>query len=155
VEDPFWEVFNSRLRMNFSHIPREFGDMESEWTMFKDSFVEAADRCCGQKVIGACRGGNQRTWWWTPGVREAVKLKKEAFRAWLAQGSPEAPDRYLQSRRAADTCCRCNGLSNLCTAAERAVFASGSPRMSWKILRVRGKSGSACWVYCPRDLSPD
>jgi len=46
------------------------------------------------------RGGNPRTQWWTPGVREAVNLK-EAFRAWLAQGSPEAADRYRQTRRAA------------------------------------------------------
>jgi len=66
--------------------------MQSEWTMFKASIVEAADGSCGRKVIGACRCGNPRTRWWTPGVREAVKLK-EAFRAWLAQRSPEAADR--------------------------------------------------------------
>jgi len=70
--------------------------MQSKWTMFKASIVEVADRSCGQKVIGACRGGNQRNRWWTPGVREAVKLKKEAFRPWLAQGSPEAADMYRQ-----------------------------------------------------------
>jgi len=29
VEDPVREVFNSHLRMNFSHIPREVGDMQS------------------------------------------------------------------------------------------------------------------------------
>ena len=101
AEDPVREVFNSHLRKNFSHIPREAGDMESEWSMFKASIVDAAARSCGRKVIGACRGGNPRTRWWTPGVREAVKLKKEAFRAWLAQGSPEAADRYRQARRAA------------------------------------------------------
>jgi hypothetical protein len=101
VEDPVREVFNSHLRKDFSHIPREVGDMESEWIMFKASIVDAAARSCGQKVIGACRGGNPRTRWWTPGVREAVKLKKEAFRVWLAQGSPEAADRYRQARRAA------------------------------------------------------
>jgi len=37
------------------------------------------------------------------GVREAFKLKKNAFRAWLAQGSPEAADRYRQARRAIAT----------------------------------------------------
>jgi len=44
VEDPVWEVFNSHLRMNLSHFPREVGDMESEWTMFKDSMVDVVDR---------------------------------------------------------------------------------------------------------------
>jgi len=54
VEDPVWEVFNSHLRMNFSHIPREVGDMESEWIVFKASIVEAAERNWGRKIIGAC-----------------------------------------------------------------------------------------------------
>jgi len=52
-EDPVREVFNSHLRMNFSHIPREVGDMQSEWTTFKASIVAAADRSCGRKVIAA------------------------------------------------------------------------------------------------------
>jgi len=60
--------------------------MESEWIMFKASIVVADDRSCGRKFIGACCGGNPRTQWWTPWVREVVKLKKEAFLAWLAQG---------------------------------------------------------------------
>ncbi|TWW53254.1 hypothetical protein D4764_0018210 [Takifugu flavidus] len=57
-------------------MSRGGGDIESEWTVFRASIVEAADRCCGRKVVGACRGGNARTRWWTPAVRDAVKLKK-------------------------------------------------------------------------------
>ncbi|XP_054860769.1 uncharacterized protein LOC118470292 [Amphiprion ocellaris] len=71
--------------------------MESEWTMFKTSIAEAAVRNCGLKVTGACHGGNPKTRWWTPAVREAVRLKKEAFQAW----SPEAADRYQLAKRAA------------------------------------------------------
>jgi len=62
--------------------------------MFKASSVQAAARSCGQKAVGACRGDNLRTRWWTPAVKKANKLKKEAFRAWLAQGSPETEDGY-------------------------------------------------------------
>ncbi|KAI3353555.1 hypothetical protein L3Q82_020075 [Scortum barcoo] len=51
------EVFNSHLRKSFSQIPREAGDIESEWTMFSASIVDAAVRSCGRKVSGACRGG--------------------------------------------------------------------------------------------------
>ena len=58
--------------------------MESEWAMFRASIAEAAVRSCGQKAVGAYRGGNLRTRWWTPAVKEAIRLKKEAFRAWLA-----------------------------------------------------------------------
>ncbi|KAI3351882.1 hypothetical protein L3Q82_020711, partial [Scortum barcoo] len=53
------EVFNSHLRKSFSQIPREAGDIESEWTMSSSaSIVDAAVRSCGRKVSGACRGGN-------------------------------------------------------------------------------------------------
>ena len=69
--------------------------------MFRASIAEAADRCCGRKVVGVCRGGNTRTRWWTPAVRGAVKLKKESYRAFLACGTPEAADRYRQAKRSA------------------------------------------------------
>jgi len=94
VEAPVCEVFNSHLRKNFSCIPGEVGDKELKRAMFRASIVETAARSCGQKAVGACRGGNLRTRWWTPVV-------KEAFRAWLAQGSPETADGYLEARRAA------------------------------------------------------
>ncbi|TWW56347.1 hypothetical protein D4764_08G0003340 [Takifugu flavidus] len=71
--------------------------------MFRASIVEAADRCCGRKVVGACRGGNARTRWWTPAVRDAVRVKKESYWALLACATPEAADRYRQAKRSAAT----------------------------------------------------
>ncbi len=44
---------------------------------------------------------NIRTHWMRLTVKEAVKLKKEAFQAWLAQRSPESADSYQEARRAA------------------------------------------------------
>ena len=52
------EVFNSHLRESLDLIPREAGAIESEWTMFSTSIVDAAVRSCGRKVSSACRGGN-------------------------------------------------------------------------------------------------
>ncbi|KAK3558236.1 hypothetical protein QTP86_013969 [Hemibagrus guttatus] len=92
-------VFNSHLRESFNQILREVGDIESEWTMFSTSIVDAAIRSCGRKVSGAGRGGNPRTQWWTLEVRDAVKLKKESYRAWLAWGTPEAAEAYRQAKR--------------------------------------------------------
>ncbi|KAK3514741.1 hypothetical protein QTP70_029691 [Hemibagrus guttatus] len=91
-------VFNSHLRESFNQIPREVGDIESEWTMFSTSIVEAAIWSCGCKVSGAGCGGNPRTQWWTLEVRDAVKLKKESYRAWLARGTPEAAEAYWQAK---------------------------------------------------------
>ena len=69
--------------------------------MFRASILEAADRSCGRKVVGACCGGNPRTRWWTPAVREAVKLKKESCLAFLASGTTEAADGYRQAKQIA------------------------------------------------------
>ena len=101
VEAPVCEVFNSHLQRNFSCILGEVGDMESEWAMFRTSVVEVAAQSCGRKVIGACWCGNLRIRWWRPVVKEAIKLKKEAFQVWLAQGSPEAADGYRRAKRGA------------------------------------------------------
>ncbi|KAK3565231.1 hypothetical protein QTP86_001041 [Hemibagrus guttatus] len=75
-------VFNSHLRESFNQIPR-------------------AIRSCGRKVSGAGLGGNPRTQWWTLEVRDAVKLKKESYQAWLARGTPEAAEAYRQAKRTA------------------------------------------------------
>ncbi|KAK3525887.1 hypothetical protein QTP70_010943 [Hemibagrus guttatus] len=68
-------VFNSHLRESFNQIPKEVGDIESEWTMFSSSIVDAAIRSCGRK------------------------LKKESYQAWLARGTPEAAEVYRQAKR--------------------------------------------------------
>ncbi|KAK3546985.1 hypothetical protein QTP86_007435 [Hemibagrus guttatus] len=39
--------------------------------------------------------------WWTLEVRDAVKLKKESYRAWLARGTLEAAEAYRQAKRTA------------------------------------------------------
>ncbi|KAK3519760.1 hypothetical protein QTP70_003905 [Hemibagrus guttatus] len=67
--------------------------------MFSSSIVDAAIRSCGRKVSGAGRSGNPRTQWWTLEVRDAVKLKKESYRAWLARGNLEAAEAYRQAKR--------------------------------------------------------
>ncbi|TWW73510.1 hypothetical protein D4764_15G0009040 [Takifugu flavidus] len=77
AESPVRRSFNSHLRESFDHVPGEAGDIESEWTMFRASIVEASDRYCGRKV--------------------------ESYRALLACGTPEAADGYRQAKRSAAT----------------------------------------------------
>ncbi|KAK3572793.1 hypothetical protein QTP86_007398 [Hemibagrus guttatus] len=83
----------------FQPDPEGGWEIESEWTMFSSSIVDAAIRSCGRKVSGAGCGGNPRTQWWTLEVRDDIKLKKESYRAWLAQGTPEAAEAYRQAKR--------------------------------------------------------
>ncbi|KAK3572108.1 hypothetical protein QTP86_022187 [Hemibagrus guttatus] len=49
----------------------------------------------------APKGGEILTQWWTLEVRDAVKLKKESYRAWLGQETPEAAEAYRQAKRTA------------------------------------------------------
>ncbi|KAK3516227.1 hypothetical protein QTP70_006372 [Hemibagrus guttatus] len=45
LADPsVWRVFNSHLREIFNQIPREVGDIESEWTMFFSCIFKKGDR---------------------------------------------------------------------------------------------------------------
>ncbi|KAK3517546.1 hypothetical protein QTP70_012627 [Hemibagrus guttatus] len=84
-------VFNCHLRESFNQIPREVGDIESEWTMFSSSIVDTAIWSCGHKVSGAGRGSNPRTQWWTLEVRDAIKLKKESYGVGWPQGNSGRP----------------------------------------------------------------
>ncbi|XDV25050.1 hypothetical protein PO909_029047 [Leuciscus waleckii] len=42
AESPVREIYNSHLRRSFDRIPRESGDIESEWTMFSTSIVDTS-----------------------------------------------------------------------------------------------------------------
>ena len=41
-EAPVLGIFDSHLRLSFSGIPVEVGDIEPEWAVFKASIAEAA-----------------------------------------------------------------------------------------------------------------
>ncbi|KAK3523485.1 hypothetical protein QTP86_033979, partial [Hemibagrus guttatus] len=87
-------VFISHLRESFNQIPREVGDIESEWTMFSTSIADAAIRSCGRKVSGAGRGGNPRTQWWTLEAKRttAVVVSEAKIRVWEEFGEAVEKD---------------------------------------------------------------
>lgn len=67
-----YQVFSCHLWVNFQASQSVRGS-ESKWATFRAFIVEAAAGSYGQEVSGACCGGNLRTSWLTPGVREAVR----------------------------------------------------------------------------------
>jgi len=72
AEEPVRNDFNSHLCEKFSHVLKEVGDMESEWTLFKTYIVEAAMCSCDQRLVGAYHGGKNSLV--DPAVWEAVKV---------------------------------------------------------------------------------
>ncbi|TWW52999.1 R2DM Retrovirus-related Pol polyprotein from type II retrotransposable element, partial [Takifugu flavidus] len=79
---------------SFDHVPGEAGDIESEWAMFRASIAEAADRCCGRKVVGACRGGNTRTRWWTPAAADGYRRAKRSAATAVAEAKTRAWEEF-------------------------------------------------------------
>ena len=141
-EAPVQKISNSHLRRSFSGIPVEVGGIEPEWSMFKTSIAEAAAGSCGRMVLGASRGGNPRTPWWTPVVREAILLKKEAFRDMLSRRTPETVAVYQQTRRAATSAvkeAKQRVWEEFGEAMEKDFWSA--PRCFWKTVRHlrRGK----------------
>ncbi|KAI3375914.1 hypothetical protein L3Q82_003771 [Scortum barcoo] len=75
-------------------IPREAGDIESR----VDHVLPPLSTRQVQEVVDARSlvpvvAATSRTRWWTPEVRDAVRLKKESYRTMLACGTPDAVDR--------------------------------------------------------------
>ena len=127
----------------------EAGDIEPEWT-FKASVVEAAAVSCGHRILGASRGGSPQTPWWTPVVREAIRLKKESFRDMLSRGTPEAVLGYRRARRAAAAAvaeAKQRVWEEFGKAMEKDFRAA--PKHFWQTVRHlrRGKRGTIQAVY--------
>ncbi|KAK3530861.1 hypothetical protein QTP70_003636 [Hemibagrus guttatus] len=97
--------FNVNQYLSFDGVMKSLSDLkkqveqicEEEFNKIQPQAIQS----CGRKVSGAGHGGNPRTQWWTLEVRDAIKLKKESYQAWLAQGTPEADEAYRQAKQAA------------------------------------------------------
>lgn len=69
-------IFNSHLKQNVGHILTEAGDVESRWSVFPTSIIEAADQSCGCKVAFAYSGGNPQIW---GGVMSCHQAEKKSY----------------------------------------------------------------------------
>ncbi|KAI3369934.1 hypothetical protein L3Q82_024740 [Scortum barcoo] len=67
AESSVREVFNSHLRKSFSQIPREAGDIESKWTMFSASIVDAWQfEVVDARSLVPVVAATPETRWWIP-----------------------------------------------------------------------------------------
>ena len=75
---------------------REFGAVESEWGLFKDSVMECATDVCGKRIVGGgIRKGSE---WWNERVKRKVEEKKRAYIEWLQCGNSESYERYKEKK---------------------------------------------------------
>lgn len=83
AEDSVKMVFSSHLQQSFD-CALGVGDMESNQATFCTAIVKMAVQSFGYNVVGACCDSNMKPARWTTKVKDAIKLMKESYKAWLA-----------------------------------------------------------------------
>ena len=79
-------------------LPNKLNSAEKEWIDFKDIIQGTAEKMMGQKKPG----GQQKkaTAWWNEETRQATKLKKQLYKKWLKDPTPQNKEQYQSARDA-------------------------------------------------------
>ena len=85
----------------FRQLPDVSEDIEKEWLQFRSAIISAAESC-GRKRLRVAGDSEKRTPWWNQESKEAIRAKKDAFKAWLQDRSlSDLQSRYTEARKAA------------------------------------------------------
>ena len=76
-------TFASKVASLFRELLDFTEDVETEWDLFKSAVITSETDSCGCKHVGGQTGSEKRIVWWNQEVKEAIRAKKSAFRAWL------------------------------------------------------------------------
>lgn len=71
-------------------------DPEQVWMVVKGIILEAARRACGTSKV---RKNQKQTAWWTPQIKEEVKIKKKLWKESLTKKTREAYYNYKKQRK--------------------------------------------------------
>ena len=95
--------FASSISSKFRQLPDVSEDIEREWLLFRSAIISSAAESCGAENGLEWRAiVRKRTPWWNQEVKEAIRAKKDAFKAWLQdRSSSDLQSRYTEARKAA------------------------------------------------------
>ena len=94
--------FTSSMSSKFRQLPDVSEDIEMEWSLFKSAITASAVESCGRKRLRVAADSEKRTPWWNQDVKEAIRAKKDAFKALLQnRSSSDLQSRYSEARKAA------------------------------------------------------
>ena len=116
--------------------------------MVQTAVITSATNCCGLNRAGRTKSSEKKTPWWNQEVKEAIRAKKVAKKAWLAnKSSIELRSQYSEARKAVAT--------EVKLSKERAwkEFGGGldddfkmANKLFWQaIRRLRGKRSQAAF----------
>ena len=95
-------VFASSISSKFRQLPDVSEDIEKEWLLFRSAIISSAAESCRRKRLRVAGDSEKRTPWWNQEVKEAIRAKKDAFKAWLQDtSSSDLQSRYTEARKMA------------------------------------------------------
>ena len=101
------KLFASSISSKFRQLPDVSEDIEKEWLLFRSAIISSAAESCGRKRLRMAGDSEKRTPWWNQEVNEAIRAKKDAFKAWLQdRSSSDLQSRYTEARKAATSAVR-------------------------------------------------
>ena len=74
--------FASSTSTKFRELPNVSEDVEMEWSLFRSAIISSAVECSGEKQLRMAAGIKKRTPWWNQDVKEIIRAKKDAYKAW-------------------------------------------------------------------------
>ena len=75
--------FASSVSSKFRQLLDVSEDIEKEWLLFRSAIISSAAESCGRKRLRVVGDSEKRTPLWNQEVKEAIRAKKNAFKAWL------------------------------------------------------------------------
>ena len=79
--------YQEEISYKLALLPNKLNSAEKVWIDFKDIIQGTAEKMVGQKKCG----GQQKkaTAWWNEETRQATKLKKQLYKKWLKDATPQ------------------------------------------------------------------
>ena len=85
--------FVSSISTKFKELPNVSENVEMEWSLFRSAIISSAVECCGEKQLRVAAGSEKRAPRWNQGVKEAIRSKKDAYKALLQNRSASDAER--------------------------------------------------------------
>ena len=90
--------YQEEISYKLAQLPNKLNSAEKEWMNFNDIIQGTAENMVGQTKYGEQQ--KKATAWWNEETRQATKLKKQLYKKWLKDPTPQNKERYQSARDA-------------------------------------------------------
>ena len=90
--------YQEEISYKLAQLPNKLNSAEKEWIEYKDIIQGTAEQTVKQKKSGLQQ--KKATAWWNEETRQTTKLKKQLYKKWLKDRTPQNKEQYLSARDA-------------------------------------------------------